>query len=165
MAAKQFTCGITFSRDEDWSLSSGAKGLAGRYAVALYALANDAGKVESVVADLTNLAVLITENAEVKSMVGSPAITWIEQMNAITAILEKAGADALTVKFAGRRRKRALHAMDRIISVSRTCPATWRNLAGHLAVALDKSGASLEKLLVASLAMTNFLSQCALIRP
>ena len=54
------------SKDEGKSLSSGAKGLAGRYAGALYALASDAGKLESVVADLTDLAALISENEDVK---------------------------------------------------------------------------------------------------
>ena len=150
------------SRDEDWSLSSGAKGLAGRYASALYALANDAGKVESVVADLTNLAALITENADVKFMVGSPAITWIEQMNAITAILEKAGADALTVKFAGTVAANGrLHAMDRIISAFLEEHARRRGeISAEIisAVALDKSrAASLEKA-VGSLAGNDKLS-------
>ena len=162
VAAKHFTCGIMFQRDEDWSLSSGAKGLAGRYAVALYALANDAGKVETIAADLTNLAALITENADVKSMVGSPAITWIEQMNAITAILEKAGADALTVKFAGTVAANGrLHAMDRIISAFLEEHARRRGeISAEVisAVALDKSrAASLEKV-VGSLAGNDKLS-------
>ena len=143
-------------------MSSGAKGLAGRYAIALYALANDAGKVESVVADLTNLAALITENADVKSMVGSPAITWIEQMNAITAILEKAGADALTVKFAGTVAANGrLHAMDRIISAFLEEHARRRGeISAEVisAVALDNSRtASLEKV-VGSLAGNDKLS-------
>ena len=150
------------SKDEDWSLSSGAKGLAGRYAGALYALANDAGKVETVVADLTNLAALISENADVKSMVGSPAITWIDQMNAITAILEKAGADALTVKFAGTVAANGrLHAMDRIISAFLEEHARRRGeISAEVisAVALDKSrAASLEKV-VGSLAGNDKLS-------
>ena len=157
------------SRYEDWSLSSGAKGLAGRYAVALYALANDAGKIETVAADLTDLAALITENADFKSMVGSPAITWIEQMNAITAILEKAGADALTVKFAGTVAANGrLHAMDRIISAFLEEHARRRGeISAEVisAVALDKSRvASLEKV-VGSLAGNDKLSQCALTRP
>ena len=150
------------SRDEDWSLSSGAKGLAGRYAVALYALANDVGKVETIAADLTKLAALITENADVKSVVGSPAITWIEQMNAITAILEKAGADALTVKFAGTVASNGrLHAMDRIISAFLEEHARRRGeISAEVisAVALDKSRAASLKKVVGSLAGNDKLS-------
>ena len=103
--------------DEDTSLSSSAKGLAGRYAGALYVLAEEAGKVDAVVADMTGLANLVSGNDEMKTLVGSPAIFWTDQRNAITAILEKAGADALTVRFAGTVAFNGrLHALTRIIN-------------------------------------------------
>ena len=103
--------------DEDTSLSSSAKGLAGRYAGALYALAEEAGKVDAIVADMTGLAELVSGNDEMKTLVGSPAIFWTDQRNAITAILEKAGADALTVRFAGTVAFNGrLHALTRIIN-------------------------------------------------
>ena len=98
-------------------MSSSAKGLAGRYAGALYALAEDAGKVDAVVADLTDLADIVAGNDEMKKLVGSPAISWSEQTKAVTAILEKGGADALTVKFVGTVASNGrLHALTRIIS-------------------------------------------------
>ncbi|MGB1419064.1 MAG: F0F1 ATP synthase subunit delta, partial [Candidatus Puniceispirillaceae bacterium] len=62
--------------DEGTSLSSSAKGLAGRYAGALYALAEEAGKVDAVVADMTGLAELVSGNDEMKTLVGSLAISW-----------------------------------------------------------------------------------------
>ena len=73
--------GAAFSRNnllfnEGTSLSSSAKGLAGRYAGALYALAEEAGKVDAVVADMTGLAELVSGNDEMKTLVGSPAISW-----------------------------------------------------------------------------------------
>ena len=74
-------------------MSSSAKGLAGRYAGALYALAEEAGKVDAVVADMTGLAELVSGNDEMKTLVGSPAISWTDQTKAITAILEKAGIE------------------------------------------------------------------------
>ena len=98
-------------------MSSSAKGLAGRYAGALYALAEDAGKVDAVVADLTGLADILASNDEMKMLVGSPAISWSDQTKAMTAILEKGGADALTVKFVGTVASNGrLHALSRIIS-------------------------------------------------
>ena len=150
------------SKDEGKSLSSGAKSLAGRYAGALYALASDAGKLESVVADLTDLAAVISGNEDVKSMVGSPAITWTEQMNAITAILEKAGADPLTVKFAGTVAANGrLHAMDRIITAFLEEHARRRGeISAEVisAVALDKSRAAAVEKVVGSLAGSDKLS-------
>ena len=70
-------------------MSSSAKGLAGRYAGALYALAEEAGKVDAVVADMTGLAELVSGNDEMKTLVGSPAISWTDQTKAMTAILGK----------------------------------------------------------------------------
>ena len=103
--------------DEGTSLSSSAKGLAGRYAGALYALAENAGKIDAVVADLTGLADILAGNDEMKMLVGSPAISWSEQTRAMTAILEKGGADALTVKFVGTVAANGrLHALSRFIS-------------------------------------------------
>ena len=103
--------------DEGTSLSSSAKGLAGRYAGALYALAEEAGKVDAVVADLTGLGELVAGNDEVKMLCESPAISWSEQTKAMTAIMEKGGADALTVKFVGTVASNGrLHALTRIIS-------------------------------------------------
>ena len=82
-------------------MSSGATGLVGRYAGALYALAVESKKIEAIHADLTALARLVAEHQDLKKLVGSPTLSRHEQQAAITAILEKAGADALTVKFVG----------------------------------------------------------------
>ena len=98
-------------------MSSSAKGLAGRYAGALYALAEEAGKIDAVVADLTSLADILAGNDEMKMLAGSPAISWSDQTRAMTAILEKGGADELTVRFVGTVATNGrLHALSRIIS-------------------------------------------------
>ena len=98
-------------------MSSSAKGLAGRYAGALYALAEDAGKIDAVFADLTSLADILAGNDEMKMLAGSPAISWSEQTRAMAAILEKGGADELTVRFVGTVATNGrLHALSRIIS-------------------------------------------------
>ncbi len=137
-------------------MSSGAKGLAGRYASALYALASDAGKLDSIVADLTDLAALISDNEELKLLVGSPAIPWTEQMGAITAILEKADADALTVKFVGTVAGNGrLYFMDRIITSFLDEHARRRGeISAEVisAVALDEARAAAVEKVVGSLA-------------
>ena len=103
--------------DEGTSLSSSAKGLAGRYAGALYALAEESGKTDAVVKDMNGVAELVSANQDMRTLVESPAITWAEQTKAVTAVLEKGGADALTVKFVGTVASNGrLHALSRIIS-------------------------------------------------
>ena len=82
-------------------MSSGATGLAGRYAGALYALAVESKKIDIIHADLTALTGLVAEHQDLKKLVDSPILSRHEQQAAITAILEKAGADVLTVKFVG----------------------------------------------------------------
>ena len=103
--------------DEGTSLSSSAKGLAGRYAGALYALAEESGIIDVVVKDMNGVAELVSSNHDMRLLVESPAITWAEQTKAVTAVLEKGGADALTVKFVGTVASNGrLHALSRIIS-------------------------------------------------
>ena len=82
-------------------MSSGATGLAGRYAGALYALAVESKKLDLIHSDLTVLAELVAEHQHLKNLLDSPILSRHEQQAAVAAILEKAGADELTVKFAG----------------------------------------------------------------
>ena len=99
-------------------MSSGATGLAGRYAGALYALADDTNSLNEIVADLTDLAKLVGENDDMKMLISSPALTRGEQQAGITAITQKAGAHALTVKFLGTLAENGrLFVLPKIISV------------------------------------------------
>ena len=82
-------------------MSSVTTGLADRYAGALYDLASESKSVDAVLGDLEKLTALISENEDLARLVTSPVLSRAQQMNAMTAILEKAGADALTVKFIG----------------------------------------------------------------
>jgi F-type H+-transporting ATPase subunit delta len=143
-------------------LSSGAKGLTGRYAGALYALAEEAGKTDVVVADLSDLATLISKNESIKTLVESPAVSWPEQTNAMSAILEKGGADALTVKFVGTVAKNGrLQVIERIITAFLEEHARRRGEVSAevvSAVALDKARTAAVKKVVASLAGSEKLS-------
>ena len=99
-------------------MSLGATGLAGRYASALYALADDTGNLNEIVADLHDLAKLVADNDDIKMLISSPALTRSEQLAGITAITQKAGADAMTVKFLGTLAENGrLNALPKIISV------------------------------------------------
>ena len=72
-------------------MSSSAKGLAGRYAGALYALAEEAGKVDAVVADMTGLAELVSGNDEMKTLVGSWETSTTDQPFQLLNNFELAG--------------------------------------------------------------------------
>ena len=82
-------------------MGSGATGLAGRYAGALYALALESKKIDIIHDELSSLADYIAENQDLKKLVESPVLTRQQQQSAIIKILEKASADALTIKFVG----------------------------------------------------------------
>ena len=149
-------------QDEGKSLSSGATGLAGRYAGALYALADDTNSLNEIVADLTDLAKLVGENDDMKMLISSPALTRGEQQAGITAITQKAGAHALTVKFLGTLAENGrLFVLPKIISVFLDEHARRQGQISaevFSAVTLDASRkASVEKA-VASLAGSDKLS-------
>ena len=82
-------------------MSSNEKGLSGRYAGALYELAVESKSTDAVLSDLTGLKSLIEENVELNAVVASPVYVRAEQAKAVIAIMEKAGANDLTVKFLG----------------------------------------------------------------
>lgn len=82
-------------------MSSSKKGLAGRYAGALYELAVEAKATDAVLSDLTGLKSLMDENTELSAVISSPVHTRTEQSKAIMAIMKKAEANSLTVKFLG----------------------------------------------------------------
>ncbi|MSP67099.1 MAG: F0F1 ATP synthase subunit delta [Alphaproteobacteria bacterium] len=81
--------------------TTGATGLAGRYASALFALALGQGALEQVEADLRGLRALLVESADLRRLVRSPLISRQEQGQAIAAVLARAGVHDLTRRFVG----------------------------------------------------------------
>ena len=75
--------------------------LAGRYAVAIYQLADEAKSLDAVAADLRSLKSLIAESADLTKLVRSPLIGRELRQRAMAAVLDKAGADGLTRRFVG----------------------------------------------------------------
>ena len=82
-------------------MSSSLAGFTGRYATALYELADEAGRVDAVAADLKKIQEMISESSDLERLILSPAFSRDDQNIAITKILEKAGADELVAKFTG----------------------------------------------------------------
>jgi F-type H+-transporting ATPase subunit delta len=90
-------------------------GIAGRYASALFELANDARQVPAVRADLARFIALVAGSDDLKRLVKSPAFTADEQVSAVDAILAKAKISGLAANFiklvASKRRLFAVEGM------------------------------------------------------
>lgn len=92
-------------------------GLAERYAAALYDLAESRQALDAVAADLKDLRALIAEVPDMARLVTSQALTRSEQSKAILAILDQGKADDLTRRFVGTLAdNRRLAALPRIIT-------------------------------------------------
>lgn len=83
------------------SESIGVSGLAGRYATALFELADEQKQLDEVADDLAQLRAMIGDSDDLRRMIRSPIVAKEEQGKAIQAIMEKAGLSELTRRFVG----------------------------------------------------------------
>lgn len=83
------------------SQSKGPGSVAGRYASALYELAESDKALDQVAADLRSLRAMCHDSADLARLVASPVLSREAQAAAITALAEKSGFHALTRKFLG----------------------------------------------------------------
>lgn len=83
------------------SQSKDAGAVAGRYASALYELADADKALDRVAEDLRALRAMCEQSPELARLVASPVLSRDAQAAAITALAEKSGFHALTFKFLG----------------------------------------------------------------
>jgi F-type H+-transporting ATPase subunit delta len=76
-------------------------GLATRYARALFDLADSKHQLDAVAADLTAIAKMTDESADLQRLMNSPVISRAAQGKAIAAVLQAAGIGEITRKFVG----------------------------------------------------------------
>lgn len=109
----------------DESITSG---VAKRYAHSLFELARERGHVEAVEKDLNDFAGLIDESDELRRLVRSPVFSADEQLDAISAIVDRSGlGGALTGNFLKVVAKnRRLFAIEGIIRAYRNIAAKAR---------------------------------------
>ncbi|WP_349368661.1 F0F1 ATP synthase subunit delta [Salinarimonas sp.] len=74
-------------------------GVAGRYASALFELAQEQKSVDAVEADLVRIEALAAESADLRRLLESPVYTADEQKAAMGAVLDKAGIGGLAANF------------------------------------------------------------------
>ena len=73
----------------------------GRYAQALFELADAQGRLPQVEGDMKALEGARRENADLRRLVSSPAYTAEDKSRALAAVAKAGGADPLTTKFLG----------------------------------------------------------------
>lgn len=102
-------------------------GLAGRYATALFDLATEHKAIDAVSADLGAFRRALGASPELARLVKSPVFSREDQAKALKPVLEKMGANALTIQFllflAAKRRLFAVEGMiasyERLVARSR----------------------------------------------
>lgn len=76
-------------------------GLAGRYATALFDLAKDGGKLDSVGQSLARVRAALAESAELRALVSSPLLARQDAAKGVAAVADTLGLDPLTKNFLG----------------------------------------------------------------
>lgn len=83
------------------SEATGLSGIAGRYAAALYELADEGKELDSVARDLAALGRLIEESDDLRRLIRSPLIAREAQAKAMASILERAALGSTVRHFVG----------------------------------------------------------------
>jgi len=114
------------NRDQVAGSNTSFSTVAGRYATALFELAQESNALEAVEKDLDGFSGMLAESADLRRLVKSPVFAADEQARAVGAVLDKAGIGGLVGNFirvvAGNRR---LFVMPEIVAEFR------RRLAAH----------------------------------
>ena len=123
-----------------------ASGLAGRYAAALFELADEQKALDAVAGDLHGLRTLVDESADLERLIRSPVLSRDEQARALDAVAERAGFHELTRKFLGLlAHNRRLFALPEVIEAYDGLLAEHRGeVAGELVSAVPLSSSQLE---------------------
>ncbi len=102
-------------------------GIAGRYATALFELADEAKNLDGVLNDMVALDAALAESADLRALVSSPIYSREQQAAAMVSIGEKMGLDQLTRNVLGlMASKRRLFALKGVIAGYRALLAEKR---------------------------------------
>jgi F-type H+-transporting ATPase subunit delta len=97
-----------------------AAGLAGRYALALYDLADEAKQLDAVAADLVRLRSMIDDSEDLRRLISSPLVSRAQQAKAMDELVGQAGIGDLTRRFvrivASNRRLFKLHSIIEVFN-------------------------------------------------
>jgi F-type H+-transporting ATPase subunit delta len=88
-------CEVTGLAQDDTLVS----GVAGRYASALFSLAQDSRQTEAIAQSLAQFDALIAESPDLERLVRSPIFSSNEQLKALDAVLSAAGIEGIAANF------------------------------------------------------------------
>lgn len=105
----------------------GINEIAGRYAKALFDLADESKQLDTVAADLRTLGAILNDSEDMQRFVRSPVISRADQGKAMAAVLDKTDVGELTRRFVGYvAANRRLPALNAIIKAFLTKLADFR---------------------------------------
>ncbi|MDU9002334.1 F0F1 ATP synthase subunit delta [Sedimentitalea todarodis] len=95
-------------------------GIAARYATAIFEIAQENKKLDSLETSVNDLASAVDESADLRSLIQSPLVSRSDQENAITAIAKKMGLDEVLAKSLSlMAQKRRLFVVPQLIGALR----------------------------------------------
>ena len=106
----------------------GASGLAGRYATALFELAEADKQLDQVAGDLAQIGLMLDGSEDLTRLIRSPVVSREDQGKGMAAVLDSAGIGDLTKKFIG------------VVTGNRRLFALPGMIKGFLALLADKRG-------------------------
>ena len=123
-------------------------GLSGRYARALYELADEARRLDEVADDLRSLASALDQSDDLRRLVRSPVLSRDEQARAVAAVMAAMGTGDLVRRTVGLlAQKRRLFALKDIIAdYLRLLAAHRGETTAEVASARELSADELERL-------------------
>lgn len=123
-------------------------GIAGRYATALFELAQDQNALDQTAEDLASLGRMIADSADLERLVRSPVISRAAQAKALEAVMDQAEMGALTRKFAGlvAQNRRLFALADMARAFAQLLAHHRGEVAGEITSAHPLSDAQLDKL-------------------
>jgi F-type H+-transporting ATPase subunit delta len=123
-------------------------GIAGRYAAALFELADEAGALDAVEVHLNAIAGAIADSADLRAVIASPLYTREEQGAAMAAVLNAMGIGAPTANLVGlMAEKRRLFALSDVIRAFHALLAQKRGIVtADVQTAVRLSDAQVETL-------------------
>lgn len=127
-------------------------GMTGRYATALFALAQDTGARDQVLEDLDQFEAMLEASKDLRHLVSSPVFSSDQHTSAITAVLAKAGIKGIAANFIGLvAQNRRLFAVSAIINDYRTLVAHDKGEITAEVTTAEPLGAPQKKALAAAL--------------
>ena len=126
-------------------------GVSGRYASALFELAQEMKAADSVGANLDRFGAMIESSADLQSLIRNPAFTADQQVAAVNAVLAGSKIDGLAAKFIGLvAAKRRLFALPGMITGFRQLQADAKGIVrAEVTVAEQPSAAQVRDIAAA----------------